>query len=203
MPLVKRGGERPDPAVAAPLAGLDPREALRSADPALRRAAARALGEGGDPAPLAEALASEPDLRVREALLTALIGLGAAPELVPFLRSEEAGLRALAVEAMQAMPEQAAPLLPALLQDPDPDVRILAAEALRAQPRDLASGLLSRALGQESHPNVCAAVVEVLAELGTPDAVPALQSAALRFRDDPFLPFAIPVALARIGGGRS
>ncbi len=202
MPLVKRPQATAVPASPAPLAGAEALAALHAPDPALRRAAARALGEGGEAAPLAAALATESDARVREALFTALIRLGAAAELLPLLRSEEAGLRAGAVEALQALPDQVFPHLPALLADPDPDIRILAAEVARSQPAERATALLSRALETESHPNAGAAAVEVLAELGTPDAVPALRAAAARFERDPFLPFAISAALARIDSGR-
>ncbi len=144
----------------------------------------------------------EGDKRVREALVTALIRLGAAVAFAPLLRSADAALRAAAVEAMQAMPQQSLPLLPRLLADPDPDVRIMAAEVVRAQPAERATELLTHALEMEPHPNVCAAAVDVLAELGTPDAAPVLRTVAARFGSDPFLPFAISAALARIGSER-
>jgi hypothetical protein len=38
----------------------------------------------------------------------------------------------------------------------------------------------------------------VLAEVGTRDAVPALQACAERFAATPFLPFAASIAIARI-----
>lgn len=201
MPLVRR-----DPSsVAGPVgsAGAEAFEALRHPDPERRRAAARALGEArAAPAPLAAALAAEPDPRVREALLTALVRIGDADPLVPFLRAQDAGLRMGAVAALQNLPQQVLPHLPALLADPDADVRIMAAEVARGLPGEKATALLGPLLAAETHPNVCAAAVEVLSEVGTPQAVAALRVLALRFADDPFLPFAAAAAVARLGGGR-
>ena len=45
---------------------------------------------------------------------------------------------------------------------------------------------------------MCAAAVDVLAEVGTRDAVPTLKACAERFSKTPFLPFAIATAIARI-----
>lgn len=201
MPLIRRGPAGPETLRTETPPAIGTREALRDPDPARRRAAARALGEGTDPAPLAGALAGEADPRVREALLTGLIRQGAVVALLPFLRSRDAALRTGAVEALQSLPEQVLPHMPALLADPDPDLRILAADIARALPAERATALLCQALDAETHPNACAAAVEVLAELGTPAAVPVLHAVAARFARDPFLPFAVSAALARIGGG--
>ena len=54
-------------------------------------------------------------------------------------------------------------------------------------------------LATESQANVCAAAVEVLAEVGGPELLPALAECAARFPDDPFLAFAVQVASERIG----
>ena len=59
-------------------------------------------------------------------------------------------------------------------------------------------GTTARLLEHEQHPNVCAAAIDVLAEVGTRDAVPALQACAERFAGMPFLPFAVSIAIARI-----
>jgi HEAT repeat protein len=201
MPLVRRDPPSSGPAAQAARSMMEPMAALRDADPARRREAARALGEArADPAPLAAALAAEGDPRVREALLTALIRIGDAGVLLPFLRSEDAGLRSAVVEALQDLPGQALPYLPALLADPDPDVRLLAAEVARGLPEEEATRLLCARLSAEVHPNVCAAMVDVLAEAGTPEAVPALRALTVRFASDPFLPFAVTAAVARLGG---
>ncbi|MCJ2035518.1 HEAT repeat domain-containing protein [Methylobacterium sp. J-068] len=154
---------------------------------------------------LGTALGSERDLRRREALLAALLALAdasAATALARHLRSEDAGLRNACIETLQAMPAAALPVLPGLLSDPDPDVRLLATEVARAQPTEVASALLAHLLEGETHPNVCGAAVEVLAEAGTAAALPALQAARARFASEAFLPMAIDMVLARIGSGR-
>jgi HEAT repeat protein len=58
--------------------------------------------------------------------------------------------------------------------------------------------VLCRLLEHEQHPNVCAAAVDVLAEVGTRDAIPSLKACAERFSATPFLPFAIATTIARI-----
>jgi hypothetical protein len=70
-------------------------------------------------------------------------------------------------------------------------------------PVEKATRALCSLLENELHPNVCAAAVEVLAEVGTRDAVPTLEACAQRFSNTPFLPFAISTALARISGTES
>ncbi|MFZ3326051.1 MAG: hypothetical protein WA231_09235 [Methylocella sp.] len=46
--------------------------------------------------------------------------------------------------------------------------------------------------------NVCAAAVDVLAEIGDVQALPTLWRCAARFPNDPFLAFAIKVAADRL-----
>jgi HEAT repeat protein len=212
MPLVRRepegqeaagkaAGEARAPAAdeAAALAG--------SPDPAERRRAARALASrpGAVPA-LAAALGPEPDAAVREAILAALATIGgdaAARALIPALRSEDAGLRNGAIEALRAMPGALRPHLPALLADPDSDVRILAAELARSLPPGDATRVLCDMLRAEGHPNACAAALDVLAEVGTADALPTLHAVSARFAADAFVPFAARAAVSRIEGARS
>lgn len=201
MPLVRRptiSGTSSSP--EAPEG--DPATLVSHADPEIRRSAARALADrsGGVDA-LARALSVEPDPRVREAIATGLmrIGSGAAvAALIVHLRSDDAALRTLVVEALQALPGAAAPHLPDLLADPDPDVRILAAEIARSMPAEEAASVLADALAGEQHPNVAAGIVEVLIEVGTSDAVDALRIARRRFATEPFLPFAVDIALERL-----
>jgi HEAT repeat protein len=88
----------------------------------------------------------------------------------------------------------------ALLTDRDSDVRLLAAELARNMPAPQATQLLCDLIEREQHPNVCAAAIDVLAEVGTRDAVPALRICAKRFSGTSFLPFAVTVAIARISG---
>ncbi len=207
MPFVKDGSRG---AASSAEQGLDPlahAAALRSADAESRWRAARALADNAQAVPvLAEALADERVPRVREAIMTALMRIGDAASvqaLIPHLRSQDAGQRAAAIEALQALPAAMAPFMAALLADDDSDVRVLATELARNMPAADATRLLSELIEREPHPNVCAAAIDVLAEVGTRDAVPSLRGCAQRFAGTPFLPFAVSAAIARITGSES
>jgi HEAT repeat protein len=104
------------------------------------------------------------------------------------------------VGALQGLPEAIAPFMAPLLSDSDSDVRLLATELARNMNASEATRLLCGLIEREQHPNVCAAAIDVLTEVGTPQALPALEKCAARFADTPFLPFAISVAIARIAG---
>jgi HEAT repeat protein len=211
MPFIKRGASAPktgeetdnktDGGAASHIA------ALNSPDAEVRWTAARALGGVAAAVPaLAGALGSETAPRVREAIMTALMRVGdvaSVRALLPYLRSEDAGQRSAAIEALQGLPEEVAPFMAALLGDADADVRLLATELARNMPPQDATRALCGLLEKESHPNVCAAAVEVLAEVGTRDAVPALKACAARFAGVPFLPFAISTTIARISSTES
>jgi HEAT repeat protein len=182
---------------------------VRRDPPTIASTASKADPPGVDrpegPDDLGLALGREKDLRRREALLVALLAIAdpsAAAALAQHLRSEDAGLRNACVETLQAMPAAAASVLPDLLSDPDPDVRLLATEIVRTQPTAAANALLADLLDVEIQPNVCGAAVEVLAEVGTADAVQALRAARTRFASEAFLPLAIDTVLARLQPGR-
>ena len=181
--------------------------ALNSPDAEARWNAARALGGRADAVPaLAAALAREQVPRVREAIMTALMRVGdeaSVLALLPYLRSQDAGQRATAIEALQALPEAILPFMAALLADSDSDVRILATELARNMPAPDATRVLCGLLENEQHPNVCAAAIDVLAEVGTRDAVPTLKACAERFSNTPFLPFAVSTTIARISNGKA
>ena len=86
-----------------------------------------------------------------------------------------------------------------LLRDQDADVRILACDLLRnfADPRQ-AEPLIWHILDADPVANVCAAAVEVLAEIGGPGSLPYLRRCAARFPDDPFVAFSIQSVAGRI-----
>ena len=111
MPLIKGSstGSAPGGGSTAHRAALD------SPDAESRWTAARALAGHAEAVPaLAAALGREPVPRVREAIMTALMGIGDAASveaILPYLRSQDAGLRAAAVEALQALPEAIAPFM--------------------------------------------------------------------------------------------
>jgi HEAT repeat protein len=199
MPLV-RGGSKG----AAGTDSKSPRAALDSPDIESRWTAARALAGQAEAVPaLAAALGRETVPRVREAIMTALMRIGDAASveaILPYLRSQDAGLRAAAIEALQAMPAAIAPFVAPLFEDPDSDVRLLATELARNMRASEATRLLCDLIEREQHPNVCAAAIDVLTEVGTPEALPALERCAARFATTPFLPFAVAVAIARLSG---
>jgi HEAT repeat protein len=199
MPLIRKTPEPSDHVASADSA----RERLKSGGAEARWAAARELAAASDVDTLAAALALESDRRVREAILTSLArigGVSAARAVAMYIRSDDAALRISALDALQAMGDDCAPLLPALLADPDSDVRLLACELVRTAADDATIRLLSDLLDRDREPNVCAAAVDVLAEIGNPDAAPAMRRCAERFAGVPFLAFAISVALTRLEG---
>ncbi len=176
--------------------------ALSNSDAEVRWSAARGLGGRADAVPaLTQHLGTEQVARVREAIMTALMRVGdeaSVLALLPYLRSQDAAKRGTAIEALQALPEAIMPFMATLLGDSDTDVRILATELARNMPADEATRVLCHVLEHEQHPNVCAAAVDVLAEAGSRDAIPALNACAKRFPNTPFLPFAVATTIARI-----
>jgi HEAT repeat protein len=200
MPLVK-GGVRG----SGSSGDLTPqRPTLDSSDAEVRWSAARALAGHANAVPeLAAALARETVPRVREAIMTALIRIGdtaSVEAILPYLRSQDAGLRAAAIESLQALPETIAPFMAPLFADRDSDVRLLATELARNMNAPDATRLLCDLIEREQHPNVCAAAIDVLMEVGTQEAIPALEKCAARFSGTPFLPFAISLAIVRLAG---
>jgi HEAT repeat protein len=200
MPLVKAGSK----GAAGGADSRPPQATLDSPDIESRWTAARALAGQPEAVPaLAAALGRETVPRVREAIMTALMRVGDAASveaILPYLRSQDAGLRAAAIEALQAMSAAIAPFISPLFADPDSDVRLLATELARNMQASEATRLLCGLIEREPHPNVCAAAIDVLTEVGTPEALPALENCAARFAATPFLPFAVAVAIARISG---
>ena len=195
MPLVRRDAAGPEPAEGE-------RPQLGQGGPDERWAAARRLGAAaGDVAILAVALKTEPDPRVREAILTSLARVGNAESLaavLPLLRSDAADLRTGALDALRAMAGAVAARLTDLLADPDPDVRLLACELARAIPAERAQQVLCDLIEQDAEVNVCAAAIEVLAEIGSGEAIPSLDRCARRFPNEAFLEFSIKVTVNRI-----
>lgn len=199
MPLRRR----PEPPKAAVEPTADPLLALRTGTPDERRlAAVSAAGRQGGVEALGEALATETDARVRTAIFTSLVRLGNAASVamvIPYLSSDDAALRSGALDALRAMPAAAGPALPRLLHDPDPDVRLLSCEIARNLASAEAAALLRDLLLRDEAVNVCAAAVDVLAEIDGPQAAPALLRCAERFPDEPFVAFSVRMALRRLG----
>lgn len=203
MPLIRaKAGEAaaPPPDRAADRATLV--AALEGGSAGERLHAARALAAlAGAEAPLSAALQVEADPAVREVIFTAFARRAseeAADALLPLLRAHEASLRNGALAALAAMPARLPARLPALLADPDPDIRLLACELARVLPAPEATALMCDVVERESEPNVCAAALDVLADIGGPQALPVLARRAGHFAGTPFLRFAFEVAIGRI-----
>lgn len=205
MPLIRK-----EPAGEAKPTEADMRQAaaaLRGGTAQERWNAARSLA--AQPAAdriLGAALAKEADVRVQAAIFTSLARL-ATPEsvaaVVSQLRSDDPGRRTSALDVLRQMITAVRPRLPALLTDSDPDIRILCCDLARELPSAEATELLCGVLERESEPNVCAAAVDVLAEIGEPTALPALRECRTRFREQSFLTFAIEIASERIASQRT
>ena len=177
---------------------------LASGDPGERRRAARDLAQTS--AGLSQLLAHLPDepvLSVRAAILNALIehrSNAVAEGLAPLLAHEDAGLRNGAIEALQAMPEEAESALQAHLASADADLRIFAVNVLALTNGETAAERLIAVLDADDHINVCAAAVEGLTEIGDEQALAALGRARSRFFDNDFMRFAIDMAVQQIEG---
>jgi HEAT repeat protein len=199
MPLLRREppGQTAPPPQTEPLDVLVAE--LRHADPERRWSAARRLADApGAAEHLAAALPDEKEPRIVEAIFTSLIrrgGAESAAHLVPLLRSDDAALRGGAIEALQTMPAELDRHIEGLLDEADSDVRIFAVDLTLKLPSARANTLLCRVLDHDPHPNACAAAAGVLVEVGTRDAIPHLERCRERFSGQPFLPFAIALAI--------
>jgi HEAT repeat protein len=199
MPLVRKSTE------AVTVAALDPaaiaNKLLTGSDDERWSAARDAANVPGSAKALGDALLKERDARVREAIFTSLARIASAASvgfLLTALRSDDAALRTGTLDALRSMKGQVAPYIVRLLQDGDADVRLLACELVQNLPNNDAEVLLCDLLDVESQPNVCSAAIEVLAEIGSARALPALARCEERFRATPFLAFSIKVATDRI-----
>lgn len=199
MPLIRRPAQSPGqarPTLASVVSGLG------SAAPDARWAAARAAAEIPESAAaLAAALSTEGDSHIREAMFTSLARIGtreSVAAIAPMLRSSDAALRTGALDALRTSVIATHELLPQLLKDPDVDVRVLSCELARSLPSEEATPPLCALLAEERDVNVCAAAIEVLAEVGNHTALSALAHCGQRFPQVPFLSFAIKAATDRI-----
>ncbi|MBK3772987.1 HEAT repeat domain-containing protein [Azospirillum sp. YIM DDC1] len=190
---------------AAAVEGGDPLAWLEDADPALRRRAAHALGERPDAVPaLSARLTREEEPSVRETLLTALVRTGtaeAAAALVPYLASEDVGLRNGVIESLQQMPAAVVmPEVAPLLTAADSDLRIFAAQLIGKLPHPDRLARLAGVIDHDPHVNVCLSAVEALMESGDPAALPVVERLGGRFPDDPFVAFSVDAARRLFSG---
>lgn len=199
MPLIRKSDKDARVSTANP---ADVLAALTSGTQQERWTAARAAAAiPGATAALVAALPTEVDMRVREAMFTSLTRIGSPQSIsaiIAFLRVDDAGLRTSALDALRTLGVALRDYLPALLADSDSDIRILSCELVRGFSADEATLLLSELLAHEAEVNVCAAAIEVLAEVGGQAALTALDACAERFAATSFLAFAIRIARERI-----
>jgi HEAT repeat protein len=189
------------PLIRKPPAGVDSAVPTSGNSTDHRSAAARAAAARGDVPALSQALAGEDNARVRTVILTGLARIAtleSADAVLPYMRSDDSRVRTEALDALRAMPNAVKPRLRMLLSDTDADVRVLACEIVRQVPGPDSETLLCNLLAVETEANVCGAAVEVLAEIGGERAIAPMIQCAARFKDDPFLGFAITVAADRL-----
>ena len=183
-------------------AGPDWPQQIDSPDAAARRRAVQDLARQPEASTVLLArLACERDLAVRAVICTGLIQCRdriAVDGLLACLRSEDAGLRSEAIEALKQLPQEVEPLLEGLLHDSDPDVRIFVVNILESLRHPQVEEWLIRVIEQDPHVNVCATAVDLLGEVGNEGAESALRALKQRFANEPYIQFAADLALKRI-----
>jgi HEAT repeat protein len=195
--LVRRKAEpQPDagpPSVEELLTGLD--------DPDPERRRESALGLDGVPAgvpPLLARVGSEPEPRVRDAMLTTLAAHDTpevAETLAAHLASDDAALRTAVAETLATMPGSVPALVPRLLAAPDHDVRVMTAMILADLPHPDSLTRLTEIIRDDPHPNVVATAIDALLPSVGPQHEELLRAVVRRFPDDPFLRFTVEAAL--------
>ena len=200
MPLKKgRVEERQDPTTRDLELWV---EELSHEDPSLRRAAAVALESQPTGAEaVVERLREEENSEVLASLINTALTHGTeemGEVLLELIRVDDAARRTLAVDALRTLPSDRAHFLVERIADEDPDVRILVVNTLQQVASEEVEAVLVEHLGQESHPNVVAAIVEALLEVGSASSVEALRAAKDRFADEAFLTFAIDAAAGEL-----
>jgi HEAT repeat protein len=170
-----------------------------------RRQSMRDLAASGDGAiaGLCARLGTELEPSVREIILVSLIAMkseAAVAGLLPYLGSEDPGLRNAVIEALHEMPDEVEPHIESLLADPDSDVRIFAVNILGALPHAKVPYWLTQVVKNDQHVNVCAAAVDCLAGVGDEAAIAPLEALPARFPGVPFIAFAVAVAVRNIVG---
>ncbi len=207
MPLIRKPPAEPSNPTAVSADARPAADILRDGTTDERWAAARALGAVPDGTiALAAALKTESDPRVREAIFTSLVRLGSRESVdavLPSLRADDANIRMGALDALRSMIDATRAVLPDLLADPDADIRVLSCDLARELPSEEATSLLCGLLARESEANVCAAAVDVLADVGEAAALPFLKACAMRFEGATFLTFAVKIAMDRIVSERA
>lgn len=154
---------------------------------------------------LCQRLEIEADHATREAIAIALTRIGGdsvVNGLLPLLRSDDAALRNCVIDILKELPGDVAPHMEALLDDPNPDVRIFVVNVLEALRHPRVEAWLIAVISMDPHVNVVATALDLLGEVGTEAALPALNNVLQRFPGEPFMDFAVNNAVRRIGSGQ-
>jgi HEAT repeat protein len=182
-------------------------DALYSPDASDRRLAARGLASFPESSTvLAEYLEEEAEASVCEAIITSLAAIAdvtAVTALIDCLRSEDAALRNDAIEALKTAGFKYPDLIQSALHDYDADVRILAIGILESLKHPDVELWLIDLLEHDPHLNVCACAVDLLCEIGSERAIPALELCLERFPEEDYLRFIIDLAIQRLRGESS
>jgi HEAT repeat protein len=175
---------------------------LSSENPKERRWAARDLADYKEASSyLVEQLMKEKDIAVREIIISSLLAIGdeiAIAGLINCLKSDDAHLRNSAIEALKQVSEKVSPYIEKLLQDREPDVRIFAVNILESLRHPNVVKWLIEVIEKDENVNVCSTALDLLAEVGTEEAMPAIKKVKERFKNEPYIQFASDIALKRI-----
>ena len=176
---------------------------LSSENSTERRWAARDLAEYKEASSyLIKQLMKEKDIASREIIISSLIAIGdeiAVEGLINCLKSDDAHLRNSAIEALKQIPEQVAPYIEKLLKSSEPDVRIFTINILESLRHPKVVKWLIDVIENDENVNVCATALDLLAEVGTEEAIQAIKKVKERFKNEPYIQFASDIALRRIG----
>lgn len=177
-------------------------EDLEHGAPEVRRKAAIRLADFPQAAPgVAARLGAEEDEIVLSALSVAVTSSpseAGVQALLELIRGEDAAKRTIGVDALRQMPARLLEFVQRSVDDPDPDVRILVANTFQHAAVAGVAPLLADRLAREEEPNVLAALVDALLEIGTEVEAPALDELRARLGDEDFLAFAVEAALETI-----
>ncbi|MEM4644100.1 MAG: HEAT repeat domain-containing protein [Candidatus Methanomethylicaceae archaeon] len=150
---------------------------------------------------LIQALKREPDISVREVIVSSLLQIGdgiAIEGLLQLLKSDDAHLRNASIEALKQVSDKLEPHIEDLLSQEDPDIRIFAVNIMEAFESPRIAKLVARILEEDEDVNVCSAALNLAAQLGEPSLTGSIMRAKERFPEEPYVGFAAAVALERI-----
>jgi len=150
---------------------------------------------------LVKRLVEEESCLVQEAIVSTLIAIGTEAVVrrcAELLRSEDAYLRNSAIEVFRLLHHTSLGVVRVLLQDPDPDVRLFAVNVLGELNAKEAVELLCRVVEEDENINVVATAVEYLGEMGLCSEDREIVRKAVKRFSDPFLEYAVEVALKKM-----